>query len=544
MVHLPHLLLAVLAHGLCDASESAFEPRWWVVVASMALPEALARACRGAHAAGRFALGGRLHALLRWSGPFAHACALFFGGWTALLSQAAGRPLSVFDWPTAWHAAMFLPWLCAELLAVDARARLFVATRERASWRRHQWRSLAATMAPLAAYGAMAGVVGLSEGLRVRVEEIGLYEAAFVGALLVATVAWMPRLVAWAWDTRALPRGERLERLELFLERHGARGTRLVEWRTGYQTANAAVVGLSARSRTVYLSDALLAQMDDAELEAVLAHEVAHMRLRHVPLFLLASAAWILCVDLVARELAPAAPWSGFACLGLGFAAWFAGFTWLSRRAELQADLAAIAMVGDRAALVRALEKVGGRLRDVAGWRHFSVSDRIAFLERAARDPGIRRGLDRNLLLVAAGAALLALCGAALHGARLVREASAQHLWADLRLGRWSAADARLAHDGVADEGLRRLVERARALPPGERDADALARRAAQAWREGRGAEGVEWLSLAALRDASRWMAAADAAVRGDEQSARAELAARLDEEDALPARRGGRFVK
>ena len=318
MVHLPHLLLVVLAHGLCDASESALEPRWWVVVASMALPEALARACRGAHAAGRFALGGRLHALLRWSGPFAHACALFFGGWTALLSQAAGRPLSVFDWPTAWHAAMFLPWLCAELLAVDARARLFVATRERASWRRHQWRSLAATMAPLAAYGAMAGVVGLSEGLRVRVEEIGLYEAAFVGALLVATVAWMPRLVAWAWDTRALPRGERLERLELFLERHGARGTRLVEWRTGYQTANAAVVGLSARSRTVYLSDALLAQMDDAELEAVLAHEVAHMRLRHVPLFLLASAAWILCVDLVARELVPAAPWLGFACLGLG----------------------------------------------------------------------------------------------------------------------------------------------------------------------------------------------------------------------------------
>jgi hypothetical protein len=294
----------------------------------------------------------------------------------------------------------------------------------------------------------------------------------------------------------------------------------------------------------VYLSDALLAQMDDAELEAVLAHEVAHMRLRHVPLFLLASAAWILCVDLVARELVPAAPWLGFACLGLGFAAWFAGFTWLSRRAELQADLAAIAMVGDRAALVRALEKVGGRLRDVAGWRHFSVSDRIAFLERAARDPGIRRGLDRTLRLVAAGAALLALCGGALHGARLVREAPGQHLWADLRLGRWSAADARLAHDGVPDEGLRRLVERARALPPGERDADALARRAAQAWREGRGAEGVEWLSLAALRDASRWTAAADAAVRGDEQSARAELAARLDDEGAIPARRGGRLVK
>jgi hypothetical protein len=32
--------------------------------------------------------------------------------------------------------------------------------------------------------------------------------------------------------------------------------------------------------------------------------------------------------------------------------------------------------------------------------------------------------------------------------------------------------------------------------------------------------------------------------VRGDEQSARAELAARLDDEGAIPARRGGRLVK
>lgn len=545
MVHLPHLLLVVLAHGLLDAAEATFEPRWWLVLASLFLPEVLARACRAAYGSGRFVLGGRLHALLRWSGPAAHASALFLGGWSALLAQAAGRPLSVFDWPSAWHAAMFMPWMCAELCAIDARARLFVAQRDRATWRRHQWRSLGATLAPVALYGALAGAVGMSEMLRVRVEEIGLYEAAFIVALLAATLAWMPRVVAWAWDTRELPRDERRARLEAFLEGHGIAGTRLAEWRTGYQTANAAVVGLSRRSRTVYLSDSLLAQMDDAELEAVLAHEVAHVRLRHVPLFLVVSAGWILFVDLLARHQALEHPWLAFACLGAGFAAWFAGFTWLSRRAELQADLHAIAMLGDRGALVRALEKVGGRLRDVAGWRHFSVADRVRLLDRAAGDPSLRRGLDRTMRLVAVGAVLLALLAGALHAARLVREAPQQHIWADLRLGLWSAANARLAHHGSTDDGLRRLVERARALPPADKDAADLARRAAQAWREGRGEAGVEWLALAALRDPSRWSLAADAAARGDETSAREEVATRLDHEGAAePGRRSSPPVK
>jgi Zn-dependent protease with chaperone function len=541
VVHLPHLLLVVLAHGLLDASGARLEPRWWVVVACLALPELLARACRAAYASGRFALGGRLHGCLRWSGPATHAVALFLGGWTALLAQLAGRPSSVFDWPTAWHAAMFLPWLCAELLAIDARARLFVATRDRAAWRRHQWRSLGATLAPLALYGGLAGAVGLSEELRVRVEEIGLYEAAFIALLLAATLAWMPRVVAWAWDTRELPRDERRERLERFLQRHGVAGTRLAEWRTGHQAANAAVVGLSRRSRTVYLSDSLLAQMDDAELEAVLAHEVAHVRLRHVPLFLLASAAWILLVDLAARAFAPDDEWLALGWLVVGFAAWLAGFTWLSRRAELQADLAAIEMVGGREALVRALDKVGGRLRDVAGWRHFSVADRVRFLERAAVEPALRRGLDRTLRVVALGAALLGLLGGALHAARLVREAPAQHAWAELRLGRWSAANARLARHGAVDEGLCRLAERARELAPEDLDSDGLAERASRALRAGRADEGVEWLALAALRDPARWTSAADAAARGDAALAQEELDARLGDEHG---RRRGAFVK
>ncbi|MEY2745794.1 MAG: hypothetical protein RL112_836, partial [Planctomycetota bacterium] len=279
----------------------------------------------------------------------------------------------------------------------------------------------------------------------------------------------------------------------------------------------------------------------DAELEAVLAHEVAHVRLRHVPLFLLASAAWILLVDLAARAFAPDDEWLALGWLVVGFAAWLAGFTWLSRRAELQADLAAIEMVGGREALVRALDKVGGRLRDVAGWRHFSVADRVRFLERAAVEPALRRGLDRTLRVVALGAALLGLLGGALHAARLVREAPAQHAWAELRLGRWSAANARLARHGAVDEGLCRLAERARELAPEDLDSDGLAERASRALRAGRADEGVEWLALAALRDPARWTSAADAAARGDAALAQEELDARLGDEHG---RRRGAFVK
>ena len=527
MGHLPQVLSVLLVHALVEAGVRTGWQAPWLVLPLAAVPWLLGTSCRAVYARGGFRAGEALHFALRHCAPILHGLALALGGWDRWLGSLAGADLSLLDWPTPWHVLLLLPWFVYELSVVETRTRLYIAVREQRAWRSHQLRSLAATLAPLLFYLLLALLVGLSEPLRVQVEEVGLYEALFLGALLALLALCLPRLVSLAWRTAPLAHDERRARIEALLARGGLAGTRVREWKTGYQTTNAAVVGLTASSRLVLLSDALLAQMDDDEIEAVAAHEMAHVRLRHVPLFLALALGSILALDLAARRWAPEDEWLAGAIMLGGLAAWFTAFTWLSRRAELQADLWAIDLVGARGPMTSALEKVGGRLRDVAGWRHFSVAERVAFLERCSSEPALRRKLERTLRLVAAGSLLLFLVAAGLQVRRLVQAAPAQHAWAALRLGRWSEAQARYSH-ALPDPELERYVRRAATLPPGATEAVELARRAQDALATGDDGAAAEWLGLAALRDPLEWRSTLQAFEEGRDAGVQG-LRARLD---------------
>jgi STE24 endopeptidase len=67
------------------------------------------------------------------------------------------------------------------------------------------------------------------------------------------------------------------QRLEHLAARGGARLLRIYEWQVGHRTsrANAAFVGLGRTGR-ILLSDTLLAQHSDEEIEVIVAHEMAH----------------------------------------------------------------------------------------------------------------------------------------------------------------------------------------------------------------------------------------------------------------------------
>jgi len=83
---------------------------------------------------------------------------------------------------------------------------------------------------------------------------------------------------------RALEDEELAARLRKLSERAGARVRGVYEWRLSEKTrkANAAVMGLG-RTRRIVISDTLLANCDHDEIEAVLAHELGHHALHHMP---------------------------------------------------------------------------------------------------------------------------------------------------------------------------------------------------------------------------------------------------------------------
>lgn len=148
-------------------------------------------------------------------------------------------------------------------------------------------------------------------------------------------------------------------------------GVRVADQSRKSRTANAAVVGIG-RTRRILLFDTLLRAFTPDEIEAVLAHELAHHvhgdvrrgLLVHgaLNLVIFAGANSVLAVGVRWWGLAGVAdpaglPWLALVLLGLGLAALPAanGF---SRRLERQADDFAVAVTRNPAAFVRAMERL------------------------------------------------------------------------------------------------------------------------------------------------------------------------------------------
>lgn len=100
------------------------------------------------------------------------------------------------------------------------------------------------------------------------------------GAAIVFLLA--PFILRALWDTVRLSPGPLRDRLTEMCRRHSVRVREILVWRTHGAMINGAVVGIWGRARYILLTDALLESMPQREIEAVMAHEIAHARFRHM----------------------------------------------------------------------------------------------------------------------------------------------------------------------------------------------------------------------------------------------------------------------
>ena len=180
-----------------------------------------------------------------------------------------------------------------------------------------------------------AGVLGPTLGL-------WLGPAGALGVLVIA-----PLVVRHALDTVPVPPGPLRDHLLAQCAHHGVRVREVLLWRTHGTALNAAVTGLVPRLRFVLLTDALVEELPPAHLHAVMAHELNHVRHRHLPTLLVVAAALLVAAaaggEAAAQTLAPLLPggrsvWLDGALAVLALGLWVAAFGWASRRIERQAD--------------------------------------------------------------------------------------------------------------------------------------------------------------------------------------------------------------
>lgn len=154
-----------------------------------------------------------------------------------------------------------------------------------------------------------------------------------------------PLLIRKLWDTVPLPPGPVRDKLLGMCARHGVAVRDLLLWRTFGGMINAAVMGLFGRVRFILLSDGLLDQVHEHEVEAVMAHELAHVRLKHLWWLLLSAGAGLIAITLLGETAWRFVPtdanvpvWVTAAGYVAGLSLWALQFGWVSRRIERQAD--------------------------------------------------------------------------------------------------------------------------------------------------------------------------------------------------------------
>jgi STE24 endopeptidase len=288
-------------------------------------------------------------------------------------------------------------------------------------------------------------------------------------ALLSATVlACAPALIRLAWPTYSLPAGSLRDRLERLSERLHFRCTDILVWDTDQNIVNAGVTGALPCFRYVLLTDALIASLDERQIEAVFGHEVGHVAHRHLAFFgfFVVGSLGILAlfckgVDSLTRlytgPLPSAAAWGlpvvieSLVALGFLGCYFFVLFGFLSRRFERQADVygcraiscgrgdcpphaepmsslpksldnANLCPVGIRifASALALVATLNGMEPGARSWRHGSIRRRIAFLEGLEGSPEVEHRFQIGLRRLRFGLALgllAALLAAAATGA-------------------------------------------------------------------------------------------------------------------------------
>lgn len=118
-----------------------------------------------------------------------------------------------------------------------------------------------------------------------------------VGVAVVIAVS--PLLVRWIWDTVRLGKSPLRDRLAEMCRGNDVRFREILIWRTYGTMINGAVVGMFPRLRYVLLTDALLDSMPQRQVEAVMAHEIAHARCGHMPWLIVVLISSIGCAGAV-----------------------------------------------------------------------------------------------------------------------------------------------------------------------------------------------------------------------------------------------------
>ena len=246
-----------------------------------------------------------------------------------------------------------------------------------------------------------------------------IFFSFFLGALVVIA----PSLIKFFWQCRPLPQGPKRRRIEAICENAKLKYNNILKWPIFEgKLLTAGVMGLIKRFRYILVTESLLQILNDDEIDAVMAHEIGHIKKKHLVFYLIFFLGFIVlsyaAFDLILyailysnlsfpilrdirfeqAALTSILLTAAMAAILLIYFRYVFGY--FMRNCERQADLYAFDLLGSSRWLVSSLEKIAlysGQSHDRPSWHHFSIRQRIDFLNKCEADRRMIVQHDRKL---------------------------------------------------------------------------------------------------------------------------------------------------
>ena len=265
-----------------------------------------------------------------------------------------------------------------------------------------------------------------------------LGDLLFFIIFLVFIMIFFPPIVRRLWGCKKLPDGPLKDHLSKFCRRQNFKVELYIWPLFEGRVLTAGVMGMIPGLRYILLTPAIIEAMTSAELEAVMAHEIGHVKKKHLLMYVLLIGGFSAIAGLLAEplfyysfsfewvfKLLTSENMNPDTIIGLIVGVPFLilllfyfrfVFGYFIRNFERQADLYVIKILGSGRALVSAFDKIAGtsgQSKKKPNWHHFGLGERIETLERCEKEPSLIDSQDKKvrrsliiyvfLLLAAAG---------------------------------------------------------------------------------------------------------------------------------------------
>jgi Zn-dependent protease with chaperone function len=246
-------------------------------------------------------------------------------------------------------------------------------------------------------------------------------QIVFFAGFLTLLMIFMPKFIQYWWGCKPFERSGKAKELEAFLDDKGFKYNRLLSWPIFEgRMMTAGIMGIIPRYRYILVTDSLMGILSVDELKGVLAHEMGHAKYRHLLFYLLFFFGFMVLsfgssdlffyliyshpffMTMVYQDdpqrmnlfyLFLALP---MLITLLVYFRYIMGF--FMRNFERQADLYAAVTIGTPTPVISSLEKIAfltGNSRDLPSWHHFSIKERVAYLWKSLKDPGLVKRHNR-----------------------------------------------------------------------------------------------------------------------------------------------------